>query len=159
MSILRSSAPLPPARTVGELRETYQLLRTSLRGRHIVAVTESRYLDNERRLLSKMAERLQTSAEAVSYEQFLSASESLGADILMLRTSKLFVVSFPEVLDALEAFRRANPRAAVIASVLDARAFDVLTSRHDIVNLVDMGAATNDHELLRKGAEVLERLA
>ena len=159
MSSLRFSSPAPPARTAGRLKEAYQLLRTSLRGRHIVSVTEERYLGNERRLFAKMAERLQTSAEAISYAQFLASPESVKADIILLRTSKLFIVSFPEILHALEGFRRANPKSAIIVSVFDPHAFNALTSRPELANLVDTGAATNDHELLRKGAEVLERLA
>ncbi len=106
-----------------------------------------------------MAERLQTCADAISYDTFTSSPESVQADILLLRTSKLFVVSFPEILDALESFRKANPHSAVIVSVFDPHAFNVLTSRPEIVNMVDTGAATTDHDLLRKGAEVLERLA
>ncbi len=124
-----------------------------------MSVTEARYLETERRLFAKMAERLELGADVVSYSQFMENPKSLEADIILLRTSKLFVVCLPEILGALEEFRRKNSGSAIIASVLDHNAFDVLTSRPDLVNMVDAGAATNDHELLRKGAEVLERIS
>ena len=135
------------------------MLRPALKGRTIVSVTEGRYADTERRLLARMAERLQTTSKVVSYSQFTQNPESADGDILLLRTSKLFVVNLPEIVQALEVFRDRNPGSAVIASVLDARAFDVLTSRPDIVNMVDACMATNDHDLFMRGTRILEQLA
>ena len=159
MSILRPSPFPPPARKTAQLKETCDLLRPALKGRTIVSVTEERYVDNERRLLARMAERLQTTAKVVSYSQFTKNPESADGDILLLRTSKLFVVNLPEIVRALEVFRNENPGSAVIASVLDGHAFDVLTGRPDIVNLVDACMATSDHDLFMRGTLILEQLA
>jgi hypothetical protein len=159
MSVLRFSSSIPLSSTSGQLRETCQLLRVSLRGKRLVSVTEERYLENEKKLFARMAERLGAESDALSYSQFVNGPKSVEADILLLRTSKLFVVSFQEILGALESFRRENSHSAIIVSVLDAHAFDALSSRPDLVNMIDSGAVANDPELLRKGAEILERIS
>jgi hypothetical protein len=159
MSVLRFSQPPLPAHMRADLQESRRILQTMLKGRRIVVVTEDRYIQNQAKLFARLAEAIGAEHKLIPYSEFLTSRAPLKGDVLLLRTSKLFITALPEILSSIEQFRKDNPHSAILACILNESAFDAFSSRPGLVNVIDAGVIDNDMDLLRKGAEVLERLS
>jgi hypothetical protein len=146
----------------GDLNQSMGMLGNAMSGKTIVFVVDWRDIKVESSVLKyALFEQCGAGEKSgtVSTEDFLAKSP-IEADVLILRSSRYYEQRTSELLGALESFRKANPKCAVIlcaftGSVVRA-AGPLLES--GVVNCID-SYPPNDFELLRKAADVLERLA
>jgi len=157
------SAHAPERKGVfGDLEQSRGMLGNAVRGKTIVFVTDGRDFQMESTVLKySIFEQCGAGERSrpVTTEEFL-AKAPIEADILILRSSRSFEQRTPELISALESFRQANPRCAV---VLCAYVGSVIRAAEPLlesgaVNCIDP-YPPNDFELLRKAADALSRLA
>ena len=146
----------------GDLRESRALLGGALRGKTIAYVVDDRDHHAESRVLRMgVFEGVGASEKSsvLKYSEFFDG-KATEADVLVLRSSRLFPYRIPELELALKRFRAENPKSAVILCVFDpcAERAVMQLAETGVVNLIDDNPP-NDFELLRKASAVLERLA
>ncbi|MBU0527596.1 hypothetical protein KKE92_03890 [Candidatus Micrarchaeota archaeon] len=146
--------------TASRLRFSDPLLE-SAHGRTIVFVTEESNLRSEAKLMPHFFQRTgaSSSSKVLGYSHFYDCPEGITADILILRSSKLFPLHLGKLHKALEAFRGPNPKAAAIISLLDTSllsCFEHFASA-GLVNFVETTLA-DDPALIKAGLEILERM-
>jgi len=157
-SLLQNRMPHP----FGDLRESRELLGGALRGKTIAYIVDDRDHHAESRVLRMGVfdgVGANEKSAVLKYSEFFDG-KSLQADILVLRSSRLFPYRIPELVRALKCFRAENPKSAVILCVFDpcAERGAKQLAETGVVNLID-DDPPNDFELLRMASAVLERLA
>ncbi len=146
----------------GNLNESRALLGNAMKGKTVKFVVDARDQKMESSVLQfALFEPAESAPQSgvVTLDGFL-AMEPITADVLVLRSSRVFEQRTPDLLRALTVFRSNNPGCAVIlcayvGSVIRA-AEPFLES--GVVNCIE-SRPPNDFELLRMAADVLGRLA
>jgi hypothetical protein len=143
-------------------REGRRLPVPGLSGRSIMCIVDDRSLRSEGLLLRRTIFPAVGASEAsviMPYSQFYQSDSLPPADVLLLRSSRIFRHRLRELTQNLGSFRRANPRSAVLLCVFDDHEADSVAglSKSGVVNAVYTDPP-DDLGLLRKAADVLERL-
>ena len=136
-------------------------LSESVQGKTIVFVTEESNLRSESKIMPYLFQRLgaSSSSRVLGYCGFYDSPGEIAADLLILRSSKLFPLHLAKLHKALEAFRAPNPKAAAIVSLLDISllsCFEQFVSA-GLVNQVETALA-DDPSLIKAGLEIIERM-
>jgi len=147
---------------LGNPKESRRLGDT-IKGKTIVFVVDEPEREDESLLLPYMLEDTgaSTSSKVLDYPSLFTDANGLVADILILRSSRLFEFSMDMVKQSLETFRKNNPDSAVIVC------YAIEQYEEKVAPLVDCGLANTiqqtlalditDYDLMRVGAEILER--
>jgi hypothetical protein len=148
---------------LGGPKESMRRLGDTIKGKTIVFVVDEPEREDESCLMSCMFEDLgaNTKSMVLGYPSLFTDANALVADVLILRSSRLFEFSMDKVKQSLEMFRKNNPDSAVIVC------YAIEQYEEKIIPLVDSGLANTiqqtltlsvtDHDLIRVGAEILER--
>ncbi len=135
-------------------------LLESAQGKTIVFVTEESNLRSESKLMPYMFQRTGASSASrvLGYCGFYDQPGQIKADLLILRSSKLFPIHLGKLHKALEAFRAPNPKAAAILSLLDISllsCFEQFVSA-GLISHVETSLA-DDPTLIKAGLEIIGR--
>jgi hypothetical protein len=132
----------------------------SLLGRKAVIVTDDRDLNIERKVTNIVMEDAgaRNDSGPIGYTEFFSSPPP--ADILILRSSRVFSLHTDNLLSSLERFRRDNPKAAVVVCTFEHRIMERLQPLADlgVVNLIESRPPCDDHALLCTGADIFRKL-
>jgi hypothetical protein len=127
-----------------------------------MCVVDDRSLRSEGLLLRRTifpAVGASESSVVMPYSQFYQSDGLPPADVLLLRSSRIFMHRLAALTRNLGSFRRANPHSAVLLCVFDEREADSVSglSKSGVVNAV-FTDPPDDLALFRKAADVLMRL-
>ncbi len=132
----------------------------SLAGRKVMIVTDDRDLNIERVVTNIVLETAGAGKRScpIGYSDFFSAPQQ--ADLLILRSSRVFSLMPDALLSALKRFREANPKAAVIVCAFEFHVVDKLQPLKEagVVNMVECRPPSDDNTLLRTGAAIMRKL-
>lgn len=148
-----------PKGSLGDLKESKQLLGNAMAGRRLVFTADRRDVGVEAKLLPiAVFEAVDAHAESAVMEYSEFFSKGARADVLILRSSRLFEVQTKELKGALLRFREENPKSAVIVSAYTPSVARELLSLADsgVVDAVLMDPP-NDFEMLRMAADAIGR--
>ena len=159
MSSIQSRSPTPGVSPTS----TASARTCELSGGHIVTltnkkvifVTEARDLPLESVVMPHLfsAAGVHKDSKVISYAEFFSTDQEVEkADILILRSSRLFAMRPTDLLDSLKRFRRSNPNSAVVVCVFDSRDLANLQPLKDsgVINVINQ--TSPDDQALMKGA-------
>ena len=129
-------------------------------GRKAVIVTDDRDLNIERKVTNIVLEDAGAGSESgpIGYSEFFSSPPS--ADILILRSSRLFSLNPERLVSSLNRFRQDNPKAAVMVCTFEHSVIARLEplEKAGVVNLIEARPPCDDHALLQVGAGILGKL-
>ncbi len=132
----------------------------SLTGRKVMIVTDDRDLNIERVVTNIVLESAGAGNRScpIGYSDFFSVPQQ--ADLLILRSSRVFSLMPDALLSALKRFREANPKAAVIVCAFEFNIVDKLQPLKEagVVNMVECRPPSDDNVLLRAGAAIMQKL-
>jgi hypothetical protein len=154
--------PLAPASAGAKFPDTTGsdgIATKHLRGRKVIFLTDERDLRFERVVLPHLFERVGADGTVLSYPDFFSEAGKTCADILILRSSRIFSYSMDELVRSLGVFRQNNPKSAVIICSYDQSVAEKLLSLLDggIINAVE-SRPPEDISLMFMGEEIFGRL-
>jgi hypothetical protein len=132
----------------------------SLSGKTALIVTDDRDMKIENVVTRIVMEDagLGEGSGPVPYSDFFS--KPLKADVLILRSSRVFSMKPKALLDSLERFRKDNPSSAVIVLTFEHHVIEKLVplSASGVVNMIESRPPCDDLALLRMGGEILRKL-
>lgn len=131
-----------------------------LLGKKVVFVTDDRDLNIERVVTNIVMESAGAGAQSrpIGYSDFFSSPQH--ADILILRSSRVFSLQTDALLASLEQFRKENPRSAVIVCSFEFHILQRLQPLEDagVINSIESRVTIDDNALLRLGACAYQKL-
>lgn len=121
--------------------------------KNIILVSEESALKADSWIMPHFFRKISAGKDSrvIAYQQFLSEPEGIEADILILRSSKLFPQIADRLKECLQKFRSRNPEAVVVLSVLDPRL------QPKMVEFMDSGLAQHFNTNMEDYMELLER--
>lgn len=132
----------------------------ALTGRKVMIVTDDRDLNIEKVVTNIVLESAGAGKRScpIGYSDFFASPQQ--ADILILRSSRVFSLMTDALLDSLRRFREGNPKSAVIVCAFEFSIVDKLQPLREagVVNAVECRPPGDDNALLRAGALILEKL-
>jgi len=136
-------------------------LLESAQGKTIVFVTEESNLRSESKLMPYLFQRTGASSlsRVLGYSKFYDFPGEIAADLLILRSSKLFPIHLDKLHRALDAFRTPNPGAVTIISLLDISLLSCFEQFASVglINHVETTLA-DDPALIKTGLEIIGRM-
>jgi len=109
--------------------------------KHVTVVTDWSSFTSIQRVFTRILE--------MHYDEFLSNPDKIRADILVLRSSKLFPQMLDKLTSAISTFKENNPESKVVAVLIDGNLAPVFKKMG--VDRVENGV-TDEYELLRNMA-------
>jgi hypothetical protein len=145
----------------GDLSASRALLGDSLKGKTVVFAVVDREQGFESTILRAGVfenAKLGGKSDVITHTAFFSGPD-IDADVLIVRSSRIFEFYFEDLEKALRGFRAQNPKAAVVlcafSEIVCERALPLADA--GVVNLIEP-YPPNDYELLRRAAQILERI-
>ena len=150
------------ADSFGNISESRELLGRALSKRSLLCVVDDRSFKSERYMLKSVVFRdadASGDSRVIPYSEFYNGRLP-PADVLLLRSSRIFAHRLPQLKGVLGDFRRENPKSAVLLCVFGEHEVNAALglAEQGLVNVV-YDDPPNDFALLHKAATVLERLA
>jgi hypothetical protein len=146
------SSPPKHSRSFGDILPSER--QVGIRGKTVVFVIESRDQRSNSVILPGFFQIVGAGEKSgmVSYED-LFAGKKVTADVLILRFSRLHEYHPGQVAKALEGFRSANPKSAVILCTL---VTDMKKTLGDLVDVIHGTTLVDDAQLMRQGAAIAD---
>lgn len=131
----------------------------ALVGRNTVIVTDDRDMHIENIVTTMVLHEAGAGKESrpVSYSEFFDSPPT--AEILILRSSRIFSLQGEGLISSLERFRRENPKSAVIVCSFESKIINMLQPLLEagIINSIET-RPPEDQQLLAMGAAIFQKL-